>query len=85
MVNVACAEKIFAGKDCNILLLLIIACVSMEQISMPLLNKNLLIVINDVPVIILSVKCCDCAKVKQANTFSTCILSCFHKSGNVHF
>ena len=46
-------------------------------------NSKLLIVINDVPAIILSINCCDCAKIKQANTFSTCILFYFHKSGNV--
>ena len=71
-------EKIFAGRDCNILLLLITACMSMEQMCMPLL-------IDDAPVIILSANCCDCAKMKKANTFSTCILSYFHKSGNVRF
>ena len=40
VVNAACAEKIFAGKDWNVLLLLITARVSMEQISMQLSIKN---------------------------------------------
>ena len=38
-----------------------------------IVNQKVLIVINDVPAIMLSVNCCHCAKIKQANTFS-CIL-----------
>ena len=50
-----------------------------------IVNYKVLIVINDVPAIILSVNCRDCAKIKQANTFSTCILFYFYKRGNVRF
>ena len=51
MVNAACVEKIFAGKDSNILLLLITARVSMEENLHAIVNQKLLIVINDVPAI----------------------------------
>ena len=85
VVNATCTEKIFAGKDCNILILLITTRVSMEQISMQLLKIVIIIVINDVSAITLSVNCCNCAKIKQANTFFTCILFYIHKSGTVRF
>ena len=40
VVNAPCAEKLFAGKVSNLLLLLITARMSMEQISMQLLIKK---------------------------------------------
>ena len=55
------ARKKFLEEKTNILLLLITACVSMEENVHAIANQKLLIVINDVPAIKLSVNCCDCA------------------------